>query len=226
MGVFSRLADIVNSNINAMLDRAEDPEKIIRLIIQEMEDTLVEVRSSALRTIAEKKELERRLEQLRRDHDEWQRKAEFALFKEREDLAKAGLLAKSRIAESIKLHERQLQQIEEALQKQNEDIGKLEAKLKDAKAREKTIVARQKTAAARLKVRTALYDERIGDAFARFEQVERSLDELEGKVEVFDMGRRKTAVDELTELEADAGVEQELAEMKKRLGNRIRPQGA
>jgi phage shock protein A len=226
MGVFSRLADIVNSNINAMLDRAEDPEKIIRLIIQEMEDTLVEVRSSAVRTIAEKKELERRLEQLRRDHDEWQRKAEFALFKEREDLAKAALLARSRIAESVKLHERQLQQIEEALQKQNEDIGKLEAKLKDAKAREKTIVARQKTAAARLKVRTALYDERVGDAFARFEQVERSLDELEGKVEVFDMGRRKTAVDELTELEANAGVEQELAEMKKRLGNRIRPQGA
>jgi phage shock protein A len=209
-----------------MLDRAEDPEKIIRLIIQEMEDTLVEVRSSAVRTIAEKKELERRLEQLRRDHDEWQRKAEFALFKEREDLAKAALLARSRIAESVKLHERQLQQIEEALQKQNEDIGKLEAKLKDAKAREKTIVARQKTAAARLKVRTALYDERVGDAFARFEQVERSLDELEGKVEVFDMGRRKTAVDELTELEANAGVEQELAEMKKRLGNRIRPQGA
>ena len=226
MGVFSRLADIVNSNINAMLDRAEDPEKIIRLIIQEMEDTLVEVRSSAVRTIAEKKELERRLEQLRRDHDEWQRKAEFALFKEREDLAKAGLLAKSRIAESVKLHERQLHQIEEALQKQNEDIGKLEAKLKDAKVREKTIVARQKTAAARLKVRTALYDERVGDAFARFEQVERSLDELEGKVEVFDMGRKKTAVDELAELEADAGVEQELAEMKKRLGNRLRPQGA
>ena len=226
MGVFSRLADIVNSNINAMLDRAEDPEKIIRLIIQEMEDTLVEVRSSAVRTIAEKKELERRLEQLRRDHDEWQRKAEFALFKEREDLAKAALLAKSRIAESVKLHERQLQQIEEALQKQNEDIGKLEAKLKDAKVREKTIVARQKTAAARLKVRTALYDERVGDAFARFEQVERSLDELEGKVEVFDMGRKKTAVDELAELEADAGVDQELAEMKKRLGNRLRPQGA
>jgi phage shock protein A len=226
MGIFSRLADIVNSNINSILDRAEDPEKIIRLIIQEMEDTLVEVRSSAVRTIAEKKELERRLEQLRRDHDEWQRKAEFALFKEREDLAKAALLAKSRIAETLQVSERQLAQIEDALQKQNEDIQKLEAKLKDAKAREKTIVTRQKSAAARLKVRTKLYDERIGDAFARFEQVERALDELEGKVEVFDLGRKKTLTDELSELEADTKVDAELAELKKRLGNRLRPQGA
>jgi len=216
----------VNSNINAILDRAEDPEKIIRLIIQEMEDTLVEVRSTAVRTIAEKKELERRIETLRREEGEWQRKAEFALFKEREDLAKAALLAKSRIGESLKSAERQFAQVEEALQKQNEDIQKLEAKLKDAKAREKTIVTRQKSAAARLKVRTKLYDERISDAFARFEQVERALDELEGKVEVFDLGRKKTLADELSELEANSAVEEELAELKRRLGNRLRPQGA
>jgi len=226
MGIFSRLADIVNSNINAILDRAEDPEKIIRLIIQEMEDTLVEVRSTAVRTIAEKKELERRIETLRREEGEWQRKAEFALFKEREDLAKAALLAKSRIGESLKSAERQFAQVEEALQKQNEDIQKLEAKLKDAKSREKTIVTRQKSAAARLKVRTKLYDERISDAFARFEQVERALDELEGKVEVFDLGRKKTLADELSELEANSAVEEELAELKRRLGNRLRPQGA
>jgi phage shock protein A len=226
MGVFSRLTDIVNSNINAILDRAEDPEKIIRLIIQEMEDTLVEVRSSAVRTIAEKKELERRIEAMRRDHDEWQRKAEFALFKEREDLAKAALLAKSRIAENLKLQERQFAQIEDALARQNEDVGKLEAKLKDAKTREKAIVARQKSATSRLKVRAKLYDERVGDAFARFEQVERALDELEGKVEAYDLGRKKTLTDELSELEANGAVEQELAELKQRLGNRLRPQGA
>ena len=94
MGIFSRLTDIVNSNINSILDRAQDPEKIIRLIIQEMEDTLVEVRSGAVRTIAEKKELERRLETLRQERQDWERRAEFAITKGREDLAKGALLAR------------------------------------------------------------------------------------------------------------------------------------
>lgn len=226
MGIFSRLADIVNSNINAILDRAEDPEKIIRLIIQEMEDTLVEVRSSAVRTIAEKKELERRIATLRREQEEWQSRAELAVTKGREDLAKGALLAKARVAEALAALETQHQQIEEALAKQNDDITKLQAKLADAKARERAIVARQKTAAARIKVRTKLYDERITDAFARFEQVERALDEIEGKVEAFDLGRKKSLSEELAGLEAESGVEEELKALKERLGNRIRPEPA
>src|SRR6266851_4713810 len=210
MGIFSRLTDIVNSNINAILDRAEDPEKIIRLIIQEMEDTLVEVRASAVRTIAERKEIERRLEALKREQEEWQRRAELAL-------------TKGRVVAALETLEKQHRQIDEALHKQNEDIAKLQAKLADAKAREKTIVARQKTAAARLKVRTRLYDERITDAFARFEQVERALDEMEGKVEAFDLGRKQTLGEELSGLEAENGVEDELKALKERLGNRIAP---
>ena len=230
MGIFSRLTDIVNSNINSILDRAQDPEKIIRLIIQEMEDTLVEVRSGAVRTIAEKKELERRLETLRQERQDWERRAEFAITKGREDLAKGALLAKARVAQSIETLERQLAQMSDALEKQNQDIGKLQAKLADAKAREKVIVARQKSAAGRLKIRAKLYNERITDAFARFEQVERSLDELEGKVEAYDLGRGgegrpagKSLGEELAGLEAEAGVEEELAALKKRLGNSIRP---
>ena len=223
MGIFSRLTDIVNSNINAILDRAEDPEKIIRLIIQEMEDTLVEVRASAVRIIAERKEVERRLETLRREQEEWQRRAELALTKGRDDLAKGALLAKARGAAALEMLEKQHRQIEEALHKQNEDIAKLQAKLADAKAREKTIVARQKSAATRLKVRTRLYDERITDAFARFEQVERALDEMEGKVEALDLGRKPTLAEELDGLEAEHGVEDELKALKERLGNRMAP---
>jgi len=226
MGIFSRLADIVNSNINAILDRAEDPEKIIRLIIQEMEDTMVEVRSSAVRTIAEKKEIERRIGALEREQEEWQRRAELAVTKGREDLAKGALLAKARVVEGRSTLQHQRQQIEDALAKQNEDIAKLQAKLADAKMREKTIAARQKTAVNRIKLRTHLYDERITDAFARFEHVERALDEMEGKVEVFDLGRKKTLADELAGLEAESGVEEELRALKERLGNSIHPQAA
>ncbi|MDB5406342.1 MAG: pspA [Rhodospirillales bacterium] len=234
MGIFSRLTDIVNSNLNSILDRAQDPEKIIRLIIQEMEDTLVEVRSSAVRAIAERKELERRIETVRREHDEWQRRAEFAVTKGREDLAKGALLAKARSSETLQALERQVTQIGDALAKQNDDIGKLQAKLADAKARERSIAVRQKSAATRLKVRSKLYDERITDAFARFEQVERSLDELEGKVESYDLGRgaafekngdvgKKSLGEELAGMEAEASVEQELAALKQRLGNSIKP---
>ena len=224
MGIFSRLADIVNSNINAILDRAEDPEKLIRLIIQEMEDTLVEVRSSAVRTIAEKKEIERRVAALEREQEGWQRRAELAITKGREDLAKGALLAKTRVVEALSTLQHQRQQIEDALTKQNEDIAKLQAKLADAKTREKAIVARQKTAANRIRLRTHLYDERITDAFARFEHVERALDEMEGKVEVFELGRKKTVAEELAGLEAESAVEEELKALKERLGNRIGPQ--
>src|SRR3954471_3408778 len=161
MGIFSRLTDIINSNLNSILDRAEDPEKLIRLVIQEMEDTLVEVRSSTVRTIAERKEIERRLAQLNRELDEWQRKAELALSHDREDLAKGALVAKSKVAEQIDVLQHQLVHIEEALTKSSEDITRLQEKLADAKKREKAIVTRQKSATTRLKVQNQLHDNRI-----------------------------------------------------------------
>jgi phage shock protein A len=219
MGIFSRLTDIINSNLNSILDRAEDPEKLIRLVIQEMEDTLVEVRSSTVRTIAERKEIERKLSQLGREMDEWQRKAELALSRDRDDLAKGALVAKSKIGEQIDALQHQLTHIEEALAKSSEDIGRLQEKLTDAKKREKAIVLRHKSAASRLKVNTQIHDERINDAFARFEQVERNLDELEGRAESLDIGRKKTLAEEFSDFEASTKVEQELADLKARLHN-------
>jgi phage shock protein A len=223
MGIFSRLTDIVNSNLNSLLARAEDPEKIIRLIIQEMEDTLVEVRSATVRTIAERKELERRAAGLKRDEEEWERKAELAVTKGRDDLARGALHAKARVSQTLHETETQLAQLVEALNRQNEDIGKLQAKLNDAKARQRAIVARHKTAANRIKLKTKLYDERITDAFARFEQVERALDEAEGKVEAFDLGRQPALHEEFAQMEADASVQEALDRLKARLGNRIPP---
>jgi phage shock protein A len=218
MGVFSRISDIVNSNLNSILDKAQDPEKIIRMIIQEMEDTLVEVRSSAVKTIAEQKQLERRIASLTADQADWQAKAELALSKDREDLAKAALQVKTRLGQEIaSLHQRH-EQVDSDLMKQSEDVAVLQQKLADAKSREATLIARHKTASNRLKIRSSLYDERVTDAFARFEQVEKSLDILEGKSEVYDIGRTKGAIDELAALEADHQIESELAALKARMG--------
>ncbi|WP_029011901.1 phage shock protein PspA [Niveispirillum irakense] len=220
MGIFSRLGDIVNSNINAILDRAEDPEKLVRLIIQEMEDTLVEVRSSAVKTVAEKKEIERKLVELRRESEDWQRKAEFALSKDREDLAKGALVAKAKLAEAAEQMATELSRLDTALAKTNEDIGALQQKLADAKSREKALIARHKTATNRLKVRTQLYDERITDALSRFDQVERNLDVLEGRSDVLGMGRSKSLDEEIAELEAESKVESELAALKAKLAQK------
>lgn len=220
MSIFSRLTDIVQSNINALLDRAEEPEKLIRLIIQEMEDTLVEVRSSTVKIIAEKKEIERRAATLIRDRDEWERKAEIAVAHNREDLAKELLRLRAKTAEEADVLTGHLAQVDEALSKANDDIARLQAKLSDAKNREKALVARSKTAATRVKVRERLNDERINEALSRFEQVERNLDELEGRVEAHDLGRRKSVAEEVAELEAAHKLDEELAALKARVAAR------
>lgn len=217
MSIFSRLTDIVQANLNAMLDRAEDPEKMIRLIIQEMEDTLVEVRSSTVKIIAEKKEIERRISDYARDESEWERKAEIALTRGRDDLAKGALLEKAKMADQAAALTGQLASVEASLAKANEDIGRLQAKLNDAKNREAALVARQKTAANRVRVRATLHDERINEALNRFEQVERNLDELEGRAESYDLGRGKSLSEEIAELESQHKVEAELEALRARL---------
>jgi len=217
MGVFSRISDIVNSNLNAILDRAQDPEKIIRLIIQEMEDTLVEVRSSTVKTIAEKKELERKVATVTHDRDEWHGKAELAITKGREDLAKGALQIKGKLQHELDILQRELEQINEGLAKQTEDVKTLQQKLADAKARELAMSARHQTATNRLKIRESLYDSRVTDAFSRFDQVERALDELEGRVDLYDMTKPHSIAEQIAELAADEKIETELAALKAKL---------
>ena len=214
MGIFSRLTDIVNSNINAILDRAEDPEKIIRLIVQEMEDTLVEVRSTAVRTIAEKKELERRNETLRREEGEWQRKAEFALFKEREDLAKAALIERQKAADMGDSLREEMNQINAVLQGYEADIAKLQAKLREARARQNAIATRFESAVTRAKAREIMNGNRTEDAFSRFEVLERRADFAEGRAEALGMTGPKSLEEEIAELKAAESVDAELEAMK------------
>lgn len=223
MGIFSRFTDIINSNLNAILEKAEDPEKIVRLMIQEMEDTLVEVRSAAARAIADKKETSRKLGALERDVDDWQGKAELALDKGREDLAKAALAEKARAVKSVTSLKAERDAIAEGLEKLNTDITSLEAKLADAKARQQAIIARHQTASKRLEVRKRLHDYRIDDALIRFEQFERRMDVMEGHVESFDLGNKKDLAQEISELESNETIERELDELKSRRAGQPRP---
>ena len=214
MGVFSRFADIVNANLNALLDKAEDPAKMIRLIIQEMEDTLVEVRTTSARTIAEKKDLTRKIARLESEIEGWQSKAELALSKGREDLAKAALIEKKQIQETVEAMQKQLVTVDENLQQLNTEVTQLQEKLTDAKSRQSALLMRHKTASSRLKVREQLYSTSADDAMDRFENFERKLDNLEANVDAQAMGRKKTLADEIDSLEDDEKLNEELEALK------------
>jgi len=213
MGIFSRFTDIVNSNINALLDKAEDPEKMVRLIIQEMEDTLVEVRSASAKTLANKKEIAHQIAKYESDASDWEAKAELALSKDRDDLARAALQEKKKSAEAAEALSKELAIVEEQISKLQDEIGQLQEKLADAKSRQKAIIMRQKTASSRLEVKKTLDSSKVDNAMGRFEQYERKIDDLESQVEAYDLGK-KTLQDEFAELEASDKVEDELAALK------------
>jgi phage shock protein A len=221
MGVFSRLTDIVNSNINAMLDKAEDPEKIVRLIIQEMEDTLVEVRSRAARAIADRKEVERRKAEFDLRAREWESKAELAIAKGRDDLAKGAIAAKRKALEMADLFQKEFEAIDKSLDKANDDLEKLQAKLKEAKAKQRSLEIRRSAAEGSVRINRAVYDGRIDEAMARYERYERRIDELEAEAESYVMGRPKSLEQEFRELETEDDVAAEFAALKKRVAERV-----
>lgn len=216
MSVFTRISDIINSNLNAMLDKAEDPEKMVRLIIQEMEEALVEVRSTSARAIADKKELQRRSQWLEGEAAEWQRKAEVAVGKGRDDLAKGALGERNKAQEAVSAVHEELHLLDDTLGKLNSDVGALQAKIKDAKARQNAILVRGQAAQARLGMRRQLSEHNIDDALQRFEMYERKMDDLEGQIESYDMGQ-KTLADEIEDLEHDEQLDSEVQAMKTRL---------
>ena len=165
MGIFSRMSDIINSNINAMLDQAEDPAKMVRLIIQEMEDTLVEVRTSSARVLAERKQATRRLEQARAEAETWEEKARLAISRQREDLARGALQEKRSIDEEVALVEAELIAADEHIKQLSTEVLQLQQKLDDARARQKALSLRTQTVQSRIKVKRQIQRDALDDAF-------------------------------------------------------------
>ncbi|WP_394247285.1 phage shock protein PspA [Vibrio profundi] len=221
MGIFSRFADIVNSNISALLDKAEDPEKMIRLIIQEMEDTLVEVRTNSAKAIADKKELSRKVEAMDSQILDWQQKATLALTKGREDLARSALIEKQKLEDVIKGLHTELTLVEETIEKLTGEIGKLETKIAETRAKQQSLAIRNQTATNRRDVQKHLHSSRTHEAMAKFEQYSRKIDELEAEADVYSKtGNAKSLDQEFAELQAQDEIEQELAKLKQQVENR------
>lgn len=216
MGIFSRFTDIINSNINAILDKAEDPEKMVRLIIQEMEDTLVEVRSASAKTIANKKDVVHQINSYTQEAQDWEAKAELAINKGREDLARAALQERKKVSEAAQTLQNELALIDTELSKLQDETGQLQDKLADAKSRQKTIIMRQKTVSSRLEVKKRLDSTTVDNAMGRFEQFERKIDDLESQVEAYDIGKRSLN-DEFASLETDTKIDDELAALKQKM---------
>ena len=215
MGIFSRSRDILAANLSDMLDKAEDPAKMIRMIIMEMEETLVEVRATAARHIADQKELRRHIIKLDTLQGSWAEKAELALSKDREDLAKAALVEKQKAADMVDQLTSEISVIDEALAANEGDIAKLQAKLKEVRGRQSSIVTRMESANSRVRMRQAYAGERMTEAFSRFDVLERRVDLAEARADVLSMGApAKTLEDEFAELKSSDQVEAELAAMK------------
>lgn len=221
MGIFSRTRDIVAANFNDMLDKADDPTKMIRMIILEMEETLVEVRASAARTIADQKEMHRKTVQLDRLQDDWGDKAQLALSKDREDLARAALVEKKKAADISEQLKQEIAVLDDALRAYEQDIQKLQNRLREARSRQTAIAARLESAENRVKLRTLMSSERTDDALARFDQLERRVDYAEGRAESLSLAEgagKATLADEIAALEGADAIDDELEQMKRALG--------
>ena len=221
MGIFSRTRDIIAANFNDMLDKADDPAKMIRMIILEMEETLVEVRASAARTIADQKEMHRHTVKLDKLQADWGEKAQLALSKDREDLARAALVEKKKAADMADQLSAEITVLDDALRAYEQDIDKLQNRLREARSRQTAIAARLESAENRVKLRTLLSTERVDEALSRFDQLERRVDYAEGRADalsIADGSNKPSLSEEIAALAGADKIDEELEAMKRAMG--------
>ncbi len=216
MGIFNRFSDVVNSNLNALLDQAEDPDKMIRLITQEMQQTLVELRATSAAYIADKKRLNNGLRHAIAEVDKWQAHAELAVSRNRDDLAKAALQEKAGSEAHADALRSEIIAIDSSLGKLKQDGTQLETKLANARARQKALVLRGQTARSRIKVKRHLHEVDSEAALSKFDRYERKLDEMEGEAESYDLHNR-TLAQEIDALQDDQQLTRELDALKARI---------
>ena len=220
MSIFTRTRDIIAANFTELLDKADDPQKMIRMIIFEMEETLVDVRASAARTIADQKEMHRHTVKLDRLQADWGDKAQLALSKDREDLARAALVEKKKAADMADQLKSEITVLDDALRAYEVDIEKLQNRLREARSRQTAIAARLESAENRVKLRTLLASERVDEAMSRFDQLERRVDYAEGRADALSLadGSQKPGLaDEIAALAGADKIDAELEEMKRAL---------
>lgn len=214
MSIFTRTRDIVAANFTDLLDKAEDPAKMVRVMIMEMEETLVDVRASAARTIADQKEMRRQIARLQGLQDGWTEKAELALSKNREDLAKAALVEKRKAADAADSLDAEIAVLNDGLRAYEVDIAKLQAKLREARVRQASITSRMESAHNKVRMREVYSGAKAQEAFSGFDVLERRADLAEGQADALALAAPRTLEEEIAELRASEQVDAELAAMK------------
>ena len=220
MGVFSRVRDIISSNVNALLDKAEDPEKLVRLMIQEMEDTLVEIKASTAGAMATKKRIQRQLDGAGEKVSVWEKRAEMAVSKGREDLAREALLEKRRHTARKDTLDTEFAQCDALIKQYQDDIAQLEEKLVKVREKQRMLIQRHIHATHKHRAEGSIRRADTTDAFVRFERFESRVDRMEAGAELVNYGRKTTVEQDFAALEGDEELEKELSALKEKRGGK------
>ena len=214
MGIFTRFRDIISSNINAMLDKAEDPEKLIKLMIREMEDTLVEIKAACAGAMASNKKVQRQMEALNNRVNYWEEKAELAVTKGRDDLAREALVEKRRYARRAEGLENELADHETLIEQYQGDIRQLEEKLRSARDKQRMLVQRHIHASRKKRAQQEIRRIDSSEAMVKFDELENRIESMEAEADLVNYGKKSSLEDEIDRLSVDEEIEKELQALK------------